>query len=156
MLHKHDIPGSNLLVGTVPTFFLFIFILNFPLFPQLFSYPMHTQVHKHICTHTTPTPTQLPMHRTCSFLYMWTHYAWLVEEKHHQSKLQTVKTILGTSRSRMQQPNVGRWRRATKASTITNNSRKHLVPCTQFQCCPNFGARWERSSLVHYLKHLGQ
>ena len=30
-----------------------------------------------------------------------------VSEKHHQHKLQRVKTILGTSRSRMQQPNAG-------------------------------------------------
>ena len=53
-LHKHAVPGSHPLVGTVPTFFLLIFLLNFLLFPQLFSCPMHTQVHKHICT---PTPT---------------------------------------------------------------------------------------------------
>ena len=48
-----------------------------------------------------------------------------------------------------------RWRSATNASAITNNSRKHMVPRTQFQCSPNFGAREEWTLLVHYLKHLG-
>ena len=64
-LAQHEGPGSNPLVGTVPTFFLFIFLLNFPLFPQFFSCPMHTQVHKHIRTHThTHTYTHTHPHTT--------------------------------------------------------------------------------------------
>ena len=56
-------------------------------------------------------------HHQCKLQVMTTtivNYALVDDKKkHHQRKLQRVKTILGTSRSRMQEPNAG----STRASS---------------------------------------
>ena len=75
------------------------------------SVPSCVYVHMSLCTpvnrqvgiQKTP-PCKLQMMTTTSVSYV---FALVDGKKHHQCKLQRVKTILGTSRSRMRQPIAG-------------------------------------------------
>ena len=85
-----------------------------------------TQCKSHTHTHSTDYTTQCKSHttpHTCTHAHTHTHthtHRTPHDGDHHQHKLQWVKTILGISRSRMQQP---------IAACTREQSLTRLCPC---------------------------